>query len=94
MEHIFSRIRIVFSNMNMESDREKYYKWNSNASISHPYWNRIRIRISILTVLTNTNTDNSDLQTSISSPYMLRGGRHVSTRFVRRQVPSVRTALL
>jgi hypothetical protein len=27
---------MVFSNMNMESDREKYYKWHSDTSILKP----------------------------------------------------------
>jgi hypothetical protein len=66
-----------FSNTNMESDREKYYKSNSDTSIWHLYWNQIRIHISILAVLANMNTDNSDFQTSICSPMCgpTRGGR-------------------
>ena len=59
---ILIRIRMlrILSNSDVESDREKWGKTNSNISTLVPHYNRIWIRISILGADTDTDAKNSD----------------------------------
>ena len=50
----------ILSNTDVESDREKWGKTNSDISTLVPHYNRIRIQISILGANTDTDAKNSD----------------------------------
>ena len=59
---ILIRIRMlrILSNTDVESDREKWGKTNSDISTLVPHYNWIRIRISILGMDTDMDTKKSD----------------------------------
>jgi len=64
---ILIRIRMlrILSNTDVESDREKRGKTNSDISTLVPHYNRIRIRISILDA--DTDTDTKKIRITIST---------------------------
>ena len=101
---ILIRIRMlrILSNTDVESDREKWGKTNSDISTFVPHYNHIRIRISILDA--DTDTDAKKIWITIStfppwgdtpgeSPHRKVGGHDGSTTWWRSPIGGVTSEL-